>query len=86
MSAVTVSSATTPITQPASGGWVRRHRLLAMYILMFVLAWAVLVPQALASRGLLPFAVPVAVSLLAGWSPAGLMTAPACAACWAASW
>jgi hypothetical protein len=69
MSIVTVSTST-PITKPASGDWVRRRPLLAMYVLMFALAWAVLVPQALASRGLLAFQVPMAVSLLAGWGGA----------------
>jgi hypothetical protein len=70
MSTLPVISTATPAAEPASGGWVRKHPLLAMYVLMFALAWAVLVPQALASRGVLSFQMPMALSFVAGWSPA----------------
>jgi membrane protease YdiL (CAAX protease family) len=70
MSAIPVTSSETLATEPASGGWVRKHPVLAMYVLMFALAWVVLVPEALASRGLLPFQMPMALSFLTGWAPA----------------
>ena len=70
MSAISTPTTVASSRDPAAGNWLRRHPLLAMYALMFGLAWLVLVPQALASRGLLPFHVPAALTLIAGWSPA----------------
>lgn len=47
----------------------RRHALLSMYLLMFALAWLILVPQALYSQGLLPFPLPGVLEFLVGWAP-----------------
>ncbi len=70
MSAISAPTTVTSSREPTTGGWVRRNPLLTLYALMFALAWLVLVPQALASRGLLSWRVPAALSLIAGWSPA----------------
>lgn len=63
---VTVS----PLQKNPFIAFVVRHPLASMYIGAFILAWAYFVPKALYSWGLFPFAVPDALGLLAGWTPA----------------
>src|SRR5689334_12612081 len=49
--------------------FVKRHQLISMYILLFVLAWSVLIPQALYSQGLLSAPLPAFLEILIGWAP-----------------
>lgn len=49
--------------------FVSRNQLVAMYILMFVLAWPGLIWETLYSRGLVPIQSPIVVSILTGWAP-----------------
>ena len=70
MTTLPVASPASPVSESHAPGWVRRHPLLAMYFLMFALVWPVLTAQTLASRGLLAFQVPAALSLVTGWAPA----------------
>jgi membrane protease YdiL (CAAX protease family) len=49
--------------------FVKRHQLISMYILLFVLAWSVLIPQALYSQGLLSAPLPAFLEILTGWAP-----------------
>lgn len=64
----TVSSA---VSKPESGPktFIRRHQLLAMYILLFILAWPGLILEVLYSQGLIPSQSPFVVSHLTGWAP-----------------
>ncbi|HET9915043.1 MAG TPA: CPBP family intramembrane glutamic endopeptidase [Anaerolineales bacterium] len=50
--------------------FIVRHPLASMYIGTFILAWAYFVPRVLHSWGLFPVAMPEALALLAGWTPA----------------
>lgn len=49
--------------------FIRRHPVLSMYVLMFGLAWSVLVPLALQSQGILAGPIPAELEFLAGWAP-----------------
>src|SRR5574341_495769 len=49
--------------------FVKRHQLISMYILLFVMAWSVMIPQALYSQGLLTIPIPAFFELLTGWAP-----------------
>ena len=49
--------------------FVKRNPLLSMYAIMFSIAWAVMVPQALYSQGLISAPLPVWLELLTGWAP-----------------
>ena len=49
--------------------FIKRHQLISMYILLFVMAWSVLIPQALYSQGLLAAPVPMFLDILTGWAP-----------------
>jgi membrane protease YdiL (CAAX protease family) len=49
--------------------FVKRHQLISMYIVLFVLAWSVLIPQALYSQGLLSAPLPAFLEILTGWAP-----------------
>jgi membrane protease YdiL (CAAX protease family) len=64
----TISSA---ISKPETGWktFVRRHQLLVMYLLMFVLAYPGLILEVLYSRGITASQSPVIVSLFTGWGP-----------------
>ena len=50
--------------------FVKRHQLISMYIILFALAWSVMIPQALYSQGILSAPLPVFVEILTGWAPA----------------
>jgi membrane protease YdiL (CAAX protease family) len=50
--------------------FVKRNPLLSMYLIMFVLAWSVMIPQSLYSQGLLSAPLPMWLELLTGWAPA----------------
>ena len=49
--------------------FVRRNPLLSMYVVLFALAWAVMIPQALHSQGLISVPIPVWLEILTGWAP-----------------
>jgi membrane protease YdiL (CAAX protease family) len=65
---------------PAPVRALRRHPLAVFFALAFGLAWAVLVPMALASRGLTSFEPPIPLLVLTGHGP----TFAAVAAAWLA--
>lgn len=49
--------------------FIKRQPLISMYILMFALAWSVMIPQALYSQGWISSPLPVFIELLVGWAP-----------------
>lgn len=49
---------------------IARHPIASVLVIMFAVAWAGLIPDALWSQGLLSFQLPQAVGILVGWSPA----------------
>lgn len=50
-------------------GFIRRNPLLSMYVLMFTVAWSVMIPQALYSQGLISAPLPEFIEILTGWVP-----------------
>ena len=66
-----MSVITSNLTSDETGlkAFVKRHQLISMYILLFVLAWSVLIPQALYSQGLLSAPLPAFLEILTGWAP-----------------
>ena len=50
--------------------FIKRNQLISMYVILFVLAWSVLIPQALYSQGLLSAPLPAFLEILTGWAPA----------------
>jgi membrane protease YdiL (CAAX protease family) len=48
---------------------VKRNPLVSMYFVLFGLAWAVMIPQALHSQGLISAPVPMWLEILTGWAP-----------------
>src|SRR6185503_7380621 len=65
MSAITSNLASNETGRKA---FVKRHQLISMYILLFVLAWSVLIPQALYSQGWLSAPLPAFLEVLPGWA------------------
>ena len=49
--------------------FINRHPLLSMYLLMFALAWSVMIPQVLYTQGILPNPLPGFLAILTGWAP-----------------
>ena len=72
MSSIPAVPAASAVTHaPAARlGWIKRHPLLAMYGLMFALAWGLMWPAVLYTWGLFPFEIPDVVGILTGWAPA----------------
>jgi uncharacterized protein len=66
-----MSVITSNLTSNETGlkAFVKRHQLISMYVLLFVLAWSVLIPQALYSQGLLSAPLPAFLEILTGWAP-----------------
>jgi len=50
--------------------FVIRHPLLATYILMFTIAWSVMIPDTLYSQGIISSPLPEILEIFTGWSPA----------------
>jgi membrane protease YdiL (CAAX protease family) len=50
--------------------FVKRNPLPAMYLIMFILAWSIMIPQALYSQGVLSAPLPEILEILTGWAPA----------------
>lgn len=62
-------SAPIPKTNPRTN-WIARHPMVSLIAIMYALTWAILIPQALESQGILSFPLPLPVQFLAGWAPA----------------
>ena len=50
--------------------FIKRNPLLSMYIIMFTIAWSIMIPQALYSQGILSTPLPGFLEILTGWTPA----------------
>ena len=50
--------------------FIKRNPLISMYVIMFSLAWSVMIPQSLNSQGILSIPIPEFLEILIGWSPA----------------
>jgi hypothetical protein len=50
-------------------GLVRNHSLIAFFVLAFAIAWAILIPNVLASYGLITIPAPVVFLLVMGYGP-----------------
>jgi membrane protease YdiL (CAAX protease family) len=49
--------------------FIKRNSLLSMYLIMFALAWSIMVPQALYTQGILSAPLPGFLEILTGWAP-----------------
>jgi uncharacterized protein len=63
------------LSMPAAGengmkAFIKRNPLLSMYLIMFALAWSIMIPQALYSQGILSAPLPEILEILTGWAPA----------------
>jgi membrane protease YdiL (CAAX protease family) len=69
---IKMSVITLNITSNETGlkAFVKRHQLISMYLILFVLAWSVMIPQTLYSQGLLSAPLPAFLEILTGWAPA----------------
>jgi uncharacterized protein len=50
--------------------FIKRNPLLSIYIIMFTIAWSVMIPQALYSQGIISVQIPEILEIFIGWSPA----------------
>lgn len=50
--------------------FAKQYPLLLMYLIMFALAWSIMIPQALYSQGILSAPLPEILEILTGWAPA----------------
>lgn len=65
----TISSSIADAKENGFKTFVKRNPLLSMYILLFILAWPVLVSQALYSQGIISVQPPMIFGILTGWAP-----------------
>lgn len=49
--------------------FIKRNPLTSMYLIMFTLAWSIMIPQALYSQGILSAPLPEFLEILTGWAP-----------------
>jgi hypothetical protein len=49
--------------------FIKRNPLLSMYLVMFTLAWSIMVPQSLYTQGILSTPLPGFLEILIGWAP-----------------
>jgi hypothetical protein len=47
--------------------FIKRHPILSVYLIMFVVAWSVMIPQSLYSQGLIDAPLPEFLEVLTGW-------------------
>jgi membrane protease YdiL (CAAX protease family) len=66
---MTTVSSVLPSHESGLKAFIKRQPLISMYVVMFVMAWAVMIPQALYSQGLLTSPLPLWLELLTGWAP-----------------
>jgi membrane protease YdiL (CAAX protease family) len=65
-----MSSITEPLsTENGVKGLVKRHPLFSMYLVMFILVWSIMIPQALYAQGILAAPLPEFLEILTGWAP-----------------
>ena len=66
-----MSTITSTLSSDRKGisGFIKRNPLLSIYIIMFGIAWSVMIPQALYSQGILSAPIPEILEILTGWSP-----------------
>jgi membrane protease YdiL (CAAX protease family) len=65
----TMSTSTATLAQEKSvSASIKRRPLVAMYIIMFSIAWSVMIPQALYSQGMLSAPLPVFFEIFIGWA------------------
>lgn len=50
--------------------FIKRNPLLSIYVIMFTIAWSIMIPQALFSQGILSVEIPGILEIFIGWSPA----------------
>jgi membrane protease YdiL (CAAX protease family) len=66
-----MSTLSIPVTREnGMKAFIKRNPLLSMYLLMFALAWSIMIPQALHSQGILAAPLPEILEILTGWAPA----------------
>lgn len=66
-----MSTLTIPVTkQNGMRAFIKRNPLLSMYLIMFLLAWSIMIPQALYSQRILSAPLPEILEILTGWAPA----------------
>jgi membrane protease YdiL (CAAX protease family) len=56
-------------TEKGVSAFIKRNPLISMYVIMFSLAWSVMIPQSLYSQGVLSEPIPELFEILTGWSP-----------------
>jgi uncharacterized protein len=49
--------------------FIKRHPILSVYLIMFIVAWSVMIPQSLYSQGLIGAPLPEFLEILTGWIP-----------------
>src|SRR5512147_880759 len=59
----------TVLTKKGVSAFIARYPLVAMYLIMFTVAWSVMIPQALYSQGILSAPLPEFIEILTGWVP-----------------
>lgn len=66
-----MTTASSVLSSNESGlkAFLKRQPLISMYIIMLLLAWSVMIPQALYSQGLISSPLPLWLELLTGWAP-----------------
>lgn len=63
-------SINTSTTNNRVTSFIKQNPLLSIYIIMFTIAWSVMIPQALYSQGMISFQLPEILEIFVGWSPA----------------
>lgn len=56
-------------TETGTKAFIKRNPLISLYIIMFALAWSVMIPQALYSQGIISAPLPEFLEILTGWAP-----------------
>jgi len=66
-----MSAVTSTLSSERRGitGFIKRNPLLSIYIIMFGIAWSVMIPQALYSQEILSAPLPEILEIFTGWSP-----------------
>ena len=59
----------TPQAERSLKSWIRQHPVLALFLLVFLFEWIVIVPLTADALGWLPFHLPPILELMAGWGP-----------------
>jgi membrane protease YdiL (CAAX protease family) len=66
-----MSTLSIPVTKKnGTRAFIKRNSLLSMYLIMFAIAWSIMIPQALYSQGMLSQLLPEILEILTGWAPA----------------